>query len=435
MQQRFNKHIAKNFSELHNNPFLIAISGGIDSVVLAHLCQHAKLNFAFAHCNFQLRKEESDQDEKFVKRLAQKIEVKCFIKKFDPKNQVNKDQSIQLAARNLRYKWFAKLLNDTNFNFILTAHHLNDNAETFFINLLRGTGLAGLTGIPNKNKRVLRPLLPFSKKEITTYALQNKLTWREDESNQSDDYLRNRIRHHIIPVFQQEKKDFLNHFQLTQKHLSQNALLIQNYIQQIEEETCSKKQGNIHYSIKKLQKYQPLETVLYHLFHSLGFTNITDINQLLTAQSGKMVFSKTHRLLKDRHHLILSRREKQTNPEISIPKSKKIINFPAGKIIRENVIKVTELQPQIAYLAEQYLEYPLKLRIWESGDRFKPFGMKGTKKISDFLKDQKCSLFEKENTWVLLSGETIVWVVGHRIHNDFKIQENPKNIVKLEWIK
>lgn len=435
MQQEFELHLRANFPYLYKNQFLIAISGGIDSVVLTHLCKMAGLNFALAHCNYQLRGAESDADENFVRKLAEEYNVEVLVKKFNTAALVQEDASIQLLARNQRYQWFTELLTQEKYHYVLTGHHLNDDIETFFINFLRGTGLKGLTGIPPKNENILRPLLKFPKNKIEEFAQQQNLKWQEDDTNLTDDYVRNRIRHHIVPAFETENPNFAKVFSLTQSHLKDAFQLNQDYAKKLKTSIVRQEGGLQYFDLKKLKAQPNLSAVLYLLLNEYHFTAWEDIEGLLEAESGKMVLSKSHRLLKDRNSLILSPFFKNINSEIMIEKDEKIINFPAGKLICESVINVTELNSQIAYLAAEKVTYPLKLRIWKPGDKFQPFGMKGHKKVSDFLKDEKLNLFEKENTWVLLSEKTIVWVVGHRIHEAFRIKKGENKILKIKWLK
>lgn len=435
MQKRFHQHIQKTFPFLMENKFLIAISGGVDSVVLAYLCQRENLDFAFAHCNYQLRGEDSDQDEKFVRNLAKEFGVEVFVKRFETKKLVgSQEKSIQLLARELRYNWFQKLIKETAYTYVLTAHHLNDNVETFFINTIRGTGLEGLTGIPEINQKIIRPLLQFSRQEIQDYAEKNDIDWREDASNSSDDYLRNRIRHHIVPFLEKENPDFLSAFSLTQNHLENSSTLIQDYCHHLKAEISFQKEGKTYFKIDKLKKIPHLNLVIYHLFSPYGFKAFDDILSLLEAQSGKQVFSKNYRLLKDRDELILAKKQNKTEQVITINEDENVIDFPKGKIICEKVVKMDCADNGMGYIAENKIKYPLQLRPWRSGDTFRPLGMKGHKKISDFLKDLKLSLFEKENIWVLLSEEKIVWVVGLRVDEAFKIEKDTKDILKLQLL-
>lgn len=436
MQQEFHQHLKANFSFLQQHKILLAISGGIDSVVLAHLCKKEGLAVSFAHCNFQLRGKDSHCDEQFVRELADQLGVKVYVKSFDTRDIAAKNgQSIQIAARELRYTWFDQLCLRENYAYLLTAHHLNDNIETFLINVLRGTGLQGLTGIPPVNNTIVRPLLKFTRAAITSYARENNINWREDYTNATDDYLRNRLRHHIVPALEKENPKFTSNFLLTQRHLKDAVDLITDYGVQLQTTMGQKKNGEHFYAIEKIKAHPHPKAVLYELFKSFGFSAWDDIYALLEAQPGKQIISQNYRLLRDRKYLIVSPRKTPEKAEIYIHKEEHRINFPNGQLFCEKVTKVTEPRPEIGYLAADKIVFPLKLRVWKPGDAFQPFGMKGHKKMSDFLKDEKLSLFEKENTWVLLSEDTIIWVVGHRISEDYRIRENTTNILKIEFLK
>ncbi|WP_121665489.1 tRNA lysidine(34) synthetase TilS [Mesonia aquimarina] len=432
MFNRFQDYFQQNFSELQHEKFLIAISGGVDSVVLAHLCKKMNLNFSLAHCNFMLRDDESNEDEKFVKSLAEKLEVNFFVQHFNTSAYAQDHQlSTQIAARNLRYHWFYELVKIHNFKAIFTAHHANDSLETYFINTIRGTGINGLTGIPEINHKIVRPLLNFSRAEIELYAKKNNITWREDSSNASDKYVRNKIRNQLIPVLEEITPQYLQNFQQTQTHLQQSAALLEDYTTFLFSKLVEKIKGDYYLNIQQLQETPNTKAVLYQLLHPFGFTEWDDVYHLLSAESGKQVFSKTHRLVRDRAVLILAEKQEIANEEFLLPKNSTEISFPLGKIEVEEVDKIQKKEKQIAYLAAEKLKFPLKVRRWKTGDVFKPFGMKGKKKISDFLKDEKCSLVEKENTWVLCSAEDIIWVIGHRIHNDYKITPTTTQTLKI----
>ncbi len=434
MKNRFAIHIRTTFPYLQKSKLLIAVSGGVDSVVLAYLCNELGLKTALAHCNFQLRGAESDEDEAFVRNLGKQFKISVFVKHFNTRELAGEENSIQLVARDLRYHWFQTLREQEGFDYVLTAHHLNDDIETFFINLMRGTGIEGVSGIPQKNGRCIRPLLNFSRREIMNFALQRNLQWREDRSNASDAYLRNRIRHKIIPLFRDEDPQFLKQFKMSRDYLRQAAHLLDDYTEELERDIRCKRKGMYYYDISKIRSKKHPRAVLYRLFQSYGFNAWDDIFDLLTAQSGKVVFSSTHRLLKDREYLILDQKRTVALTCRELRENQKRLQFEGGFLICENVIKVTETAKNIAYLAAEKLVFPLTLRRWKSGDSFRPLGMLGRKKISDFLRDEKVSLFEKEQIWVLMSGSAIVWVVGHRIDDRFKIQEDTKQILKIEWL-
>lgn len=436
LQKKFHDHLATDFPELYAQKSLLAISGGIDSTVLTHLCNGENLNFELAHCNFKLRGNESEEDEKFVKELGRKLDLKVHVKAFNTLQYAEKNsKSTQIAARELRYAWFEKLCKEESLDYILTAHHLNDDIETFFINTLRGTGLKGLTGIPAQHGNIGRPLLKFTRPQISAFAKQNDINWREDCTNATEDYLRNRIRHHIVPFFEREANNFSSNFGATREHLAQAFDLLEDYSEILRREIVQKQGETYYLNVQRIKAKPHPQGVLYRLLHKFGFSAWEDIYELLEAQPGKQVFSENYRLIRDREYLILGTRNQKEQKKILVHKNDKEVRFPVGRIICQNVINVTDREKNLAYLAPEKLNFPMELRPWRPGDRFRPFGMKGHKKISDFLKDEKVSRPEKENTWVLCSEGQIVWVVGHRIHHAFRVQKNTKNILKLELVK
>ncbi|MBW2962476.1 tRNA lysidine(34) synthetase TilS [Mesonia aestuariivivens] len=432
MLQEFQQHINLKFPDITHGKSLLTISGGIDSVVLAHLCKQIGINFSLAHCNFHLRGEESNQDEVFVKNLAKQLEVEVFTQAFQTEAYAKDHQlSTQLAARELRYSWFYELAAVNNFDYILTAHHANDSLETYLINTIRGTGINGLTGIPERNDKIVRPLLVFSRNQIEAFAKQNEISWREDSSNASDKYVRNKIRHHVIPQLTEENPKFLQSFQQTQQYLKDTASLLEDYTTILFSRLVKEINGKYFLNVKDVKETPHTKAVLFQLLQSFGFTEWNDVYDLLAAQTGKKVFSKTHQLVKDREVLILSAIEKTKDQIITIENEQAHIQWDHKQISIENVSQMNGFGQNIAYLSAQKIKYPLTLRKWQAGDRFIPFGMKGTKKLSDFLKDEKLSPLEKENTWVLISDEKIAWVVGYRIDQRFKVEPHTTTILKL----
>ena len=432
MLQEFQQHIKAKFPFLLQGRCLLTISGGIDSVVLAHLCKASSVNFSLAHCNFNLRGEESDQDEVFVKNLAKQLQVEVFIQSFQTELYAKDHQlSTQLAARELRYRWFEELAEKHQFNYILTAHHANDSLETYLINTIRGTGLNGLTGIPQQNGKIMRPLLSFDREQIQQYAKEQQIEWREDSSNASDKYVRNKIRHHVIPQLAEENPNLLQSFQQTQQNLKDAANLLEDYTTILFSRLVEEINGKYFLNVQDVKQTPHTKAVLFQLLNSFGFTEWNDVYNLLEAQTGKQVFSKTHRLIRDREVLILSTIKDQKDQPIKIEENQTNINWDHKQLSLENVNEMGAFSQNIAYLPAQKIKFPLTLRKWQAGDRFQPFGMKGKKKLSDFLKDEKLSPLEKENTWVLISDEKIAWVVGYRTDNRFKIEPNTTTILKL----
>lgn len=441
----FTTHIKANFPFLLKDKILIAISGGLDSVVLTHLLHKLGAIIGLAHVNFQLRGEESDQDAIFVKRLAKKMKTAIFLKTVDTNSYAKQHkQSTQMAAREIRYQWFEELLTKENYNYILTAHHADDAIETFFINLSRSSGLDGLTGIPTQNNHVVRPFLPFSRVEIKEYALANKLIWREDASNASTKYLRNKIRHELVPVLKAVFPNFQTSFSQSQTHLKESQALVKDYISKIKLKIWEERNDKIYLSLEVLQEIPNTKAVLYELLKEYGFTEWNVICKLLDAQTGKQVFSKDYFLLKDRSFLVLGV-IKETNykpQQVAIgdvftvedtngtPRKYKVLVLSSSESKYVQFGNINE-----AYIDKSKIKLPFTVRNWEKGDYFYPLGMQGKKKISDFLIDQKTAVFEKEKIQLLCDANNkVIWVIGKRLDNRFKITENTTDIIKIQTI-
>ena len=432
MLNHFKKNIETDFSFLKGKKILIACSGGMDSVVLTHLMKKLNFEIALAHCNFSLRGKESDGDEMFVIGLAKNMQIPVFAETFDTKKYAKEHKiSTQMAARDLRYAWFDEILKDFKFDYLLTAHHLDDTLETFFINLSRGTGLTGLAGIPKKNNKIIRPLLNFSREEILKYAEENNLKWREDSSNLKTDYLRNKLRLEVLPQFKETNEALLKNFQKTQRNIQASQNLIEDYSALVYNLVVSEAVDSYKINIPKIKELPHTDALLYELLNGFGFTEWEDVSNLLDAQTGKQLFSKTHRLIKNREELVLTEidLEKQ-NDEFLV--SEEEITSPINLKIEPSKY-IGETEKNLIYVASEKLNFPLKLRKWKRGDSFQPFGMKGKKKLSKFFKDEKIPLNEKEKIWLLLSDEKIVWVIGHRMDDRFKVTENTKRILKITF--
>jgi tRNA(Ile)-lysidine synthase len=435
--EKFQKHINKNLNFLKESKLLIAISGGLDSVVLTHLCHKLKLDFALAHCNFNLRGKESDADESFVLQLAKDLNKECFIECFDTLAYAQENKlSIQMAARELRYNWFNELAEQLQFDYILTAHHADDNLETFLINLSRGTGIEGLTGIPEINENVVRPLLPFSREDIEQYARAENLHWREDSSNASTKYLRNKLRLEVIPKFKEVNPQLLQNFNKTIAHLQDSKVIIDDRIDAISNQVIEDiNDDNMNFNIAEIVKLSNPKAYLYELLKDYNFTQWNDIYDLLEAQSGKYVVSATHRLIKDRGCLLLSQLDKNVHSSAVesylIEESTKQFKTPLGTLFLETTKQLNKLNASTIYVDKEVLKFPLTVRQWQEGDYFYPFGMKEKKKLSKFFKDEKLSLIEKENLLLLCSGDDIVWVINRRPDDRFKVTESTKKILKI----
>ena len=436
MEKAFKKIIKEEYPFLCTNKLLIAVSGGVDSVVLAHLCKLSKMEFSIAHCNFNLRGEESDADEAFVKELAENMEVPFFTQSFNTlKFAENASISIQMAARELRYNWFEELSNSMEFDYTLTAHHANDNLETFLINLIRGTGPEGMQGIKDKHHQLIRPLINFSRSEIEEFANTESLKWREDSSNASDKYMRNRIRHHMVPLMQELNPQLLETFAKTQQHLNESMELVEDYMSLLYPKIISRDVFGYALDIAFLKKVPNSKQVLYQLLKSFGFTEWNDVHDLMDAQTGKMVLSDTHRLIKDRNRLLLTEiQDESINKEYQLEKGEEFVMIPEfGTLHLTEVEKFDKAATHSIFVPIRKLKFPLLIRKWKEGDYFVPFGMKGKKKLSDYFKDEKFSLPQKEQTWLLFSGEDLVWIINQRADNRFSVEKGDREILKISF--
>jgi len=447
MLARIQEHINQNLSFLKDKKVLIAISGGIDSTVLAHIFYDFGFDITFAHCNFMLRGKESNKDEEFVKALGRKFKAPTFSIKFNTEEYASeKGISTQMAARDLRYDWFQKIMDENNIDYILTAHQKDDVIETFLINLTRGTGLDGLTGIPEINGNIVRPLLPFTRNEILIYATRKKLKWREDSTNSSIKYVRNKIRHKVVPFLKELNPNLLETFGNTLENLKGSQQIVKDCIQHVKEKTISIHENNLHFDIEQLKKLNNPKVYLYELLNEYGFTEWDDVADLLDAQSGKQVYSTTHRLLKDRDFLILSGTENSVKTlsfeiqenisRISIPIHLKLkkVDIPFDTKNHQNKVFDELFQHKNNTILIDYdkIQFPLTIRKWQKGDFFYPIGLNGKKKVSKFFKDEKLSLIEKEKTWLLCSKNDIVWIIGRRLDDRFKVTKNTSTILKIK---
>lgn len=417
---------------------LVAVSGGVDSVVLCELCKHAGYDFAMAHCNFQLRGEESDADEQFVTDLAEKYNVEFFVQKFDTiKYADSNNLSIQVAARELRYNWFKELINlSTNQpTFLLTAHHADDNIETILMNFFKGSGINGLKGILPKQGKIIRPLLFATKEQILEFAKDNCLQWREDSSNSSDKYTRNYFRNQLIPGLEKV-------FPRVEENLIHNAdrfrdinIIYHNGITQIKKKLITTKGNEVHLPVLKLLKTEALHSVMYEIIKDFGFTahQTQEALKLLHSESGKYTQSPSHRILRNREWLIIAPLNDKNATQFLLEENDEEIVFPGGtlSVAKKDAAQAIETDPFIAQLDARGIKFPLLLRKWKTGDYFYPLGMPKKKKLSRFFIDLKMSLQHKEKTWVIESNKKIIWVVGKRIDDRFKITSSTSAIIKF----
>ena len=430
MLASFQNHLQQNFPFLWQKKIILAISGGIDSVVLAHLLHGLDIPYLMAHCNFQLRGEESEGDQRFVEALSHQLSAPLAVKRFETK-AYGKAHGLntQLAARVLRYKWFETLRKEKGYDYVLTAHQANDSWETFLINTSRGTGLKGLLGIPAQNGTILRPLLPFSREEIHAFASENHICWREDSSNSSDAYTRNKIRHHLSPILKEVHPLFFKNFEKTQSLLQLTYDFLQESISQYRKE-CFTMGNPIVFLIEKLRTHPHRRFLLHELLSPYGFTDVNALERFLQASTGKYLASDTHRLLSNRGQWLISEIHETPSPAFYLQETDQAIDFPIA-LSWEKVSQVEPSGAEVIYIDKEKIQFPLCLRKRKEGDLFYPYGMGGQKKVlRKYFKDEKYSLYDKENQWLLTdSTDQILWVVGRRADERFRPTPHTKEIL------
>jgi len=422
-------------------PILLAISGGIDSMVMAELFHRAGYNFAIAHCNFALRGAESNQDEQFVASIAESYGVRLFVNHFKTREYAGFNKvSVQMAARTLRYEWFDELLQTEGYKVVATAHHLDAQNETVFINVLRGTGISGLHGILPYRSKIVHPLMFAFRREIEEFAGDEAIAYREDSSNRSSKYVRNKIRHDLVPLLGEINPEFRKTITGTIDRMRETEILLDNHIEQIREQVEVLNDGLVTFKIPELKKLQPTDVYLYELLKPYNFNRsvTNEIASALDELSGKQFFSPTHRVVKDRDLLLIT----EPGPAETLHIGDILINKGVTELKKPVQLRFSSLQNQAclqisksgstATLDASKLEWPLRLRKWQEGDAFVPYGMTNSKKLSDFFIDNKFSIVEKENIWLLISGKEIVWLVGHRIGNQFRITPETTTILQIE---
>lgn len=432
MLSELQNHLNKNLPFLKGKKLLIAVSGGVDSMVLVYLLHKLKMDISVAHCNFNLRGEESDGDTEFVKSECNNYNIKLFVNYFNTKEYADLNKlSVQVAARQLRYDWFNELLENEGFDYLLTAHHLDDSIETFLINFTRGTGLEGLTGIPQLNGKIVRPFLIFSREEIENFAQENAVHWREDSSNASDKYLRNKLRHNVIPILKELNPGFSDSFQQTLENLQQAQSMVDDASRIVYRKVVQDVNYQKKINLTELMILPNYQAYLYQWLKPFGFTAWNDIYDLVTAQSGKQIFSEQYRLLKDRNELILAEKSVSESEIFLVYEDNTNLNVPL-KLTVCNKGDITVDQNDCIFVDKDTLKFPLVFRKWQEGDYFYPSGMSGKKKLSKYFKDEKFSLIDKENTWLLCSDNQIVWIVGKRADRRFLANETTQTIIKIE---
>ena len=434
MQLEFISYIKDNFPYLIKEKSIVCCSGGIDSVVLVNLMLSMSKNFVVAHCNFNLRGDESNEDQEFVRKLCDKYSLEFFTKSFNTKKiKQDSNKSIQMIARDLRYDFFEELSSKLNINYILTAHHLNDSLESFIINISRGSGLDGLIGIPENNNKIIRPLIGFQKNKIVHYAKTKNLKWRQDSSNKNNSYLRNKIRNSIIPELEKLEGNFLKNFKKSISYLRISNKLIHEKIDELKHNLLEYKENEISIKISNLEKKNK-KVFLYYFLRDFGFVDWDKIFKLTNSESGKRILSQSHILFRNKGQLIL-------RPIQEIKKINYLINDIDSSIKFNNSFqikfeKTTKISKNnnIVTVDSEKLKFPLILRNFEDGDSFYPFGLNGSKKVSKYLKDNNISYLDKSSITVLVNGDNkIIWVVGMRLDNRFCVLENSQELLNIEY--
>ncbi|SCX93793.1 tRNA(Ile)-lysidine synthase [Nonlabens sp. Hel1_33_55] len=441
MLQAFVDHIKVTFPQLFDGTHLLAISGGLDSVVLGNLLQYAGIKAQWAHCNFNLRGVESDGDEQFLIELAKTHDIKLHRSSFDTKAIANeRGISTQMAARDLRYEWFEDLRSQNDLNSVLTAHHLDDQIETFLINLNRGAGLAGLQGIPAVNQHIIRPLLPFSRDQILEYAQEHELKWREDSSNASNSYQRNELRNQVLPLLHNALPDLKMNFAKTLSYLNDAGSIVDDAVARFRESVTTPNNTAFEIHIDEVKAFDGYSKYLFYLLHPYGFSQVEDVIQLLDAETGKQLKNDRYTLLKDRDLLRLEGNQDLLTATWYLLPETTAVKVDDAQLTIETVNpedSITFLNSNLAknvlLLDTSRLDYPLTLRVWQHGDKMEPYGMKGSQLVSDILINEKISRLEKERCFVLESGSKIIWLLGLRSSKHHAIKPQTREIKKITW--
>lgn len=441
MIQRLKHYIEENHLFNQSDTILVGVSGGTDSVVLLDLLDKAGYSVAIAHCNFNLRGDESDRDERLVIELGHKYDVPVYKTAFDTSLYAAENKiSIEMAARDLRYHWFETIRLAHHYDYIAVAHHRDDQLETFFLNLARGTGINGLTGMRPINGKIVRPLLFSSRMEIETYRRKNFLEFNEDSSNQSFDFQRNKIRHNLLPVMETLNPSFREGLIKTMGYLEDIAKISERAISMAWERAMVRNGDDLFISIAELKLLDPLSTYLFEFLKPFGFNSVTveEIIASINGISGKQFLSPSHRIVHDRDSLILTKLFEDNQSHYYFDSDIKELVTPVrlkiGILTNDSSFRITGSR-LMAYIDLDKVQFPLLIRKWQQGDYFKPLGMEGFKKVSDFFIDSKLSLPEKEKVWMVANGEQVVWIMGHRLDDRFKITHTTTKVLVLELIE
>ncbi|MFN0189426.1 MAG: tRNA lysidine(34) synthetase TilS [Bacteroidia bacterium] len=438
-EQQFLNYCRKQLGLTTETSILLAVSGGVDSMVMLHLFHRLHFNIAVAHCNFNLRGNASQEDEKLCERICKILEVPFYHQAFDTKKNAEENGvSIQMAARQLRYAWFDELTEKNKFDFVSTAHHSNDQAETILMNLISGKGVASLRGIPSQNKKTVRPLLSFSKEEILTYATENNIEWREDESNASSDYQRNYIRHHVIPNLKELNPSIQENLVRLGNRIEEMNFLVDEYSKSILEPCIQRHRDFVEINFSSFLQHPSKNYLIWLALKEFGFEGncIDDIIASLH-ESGKTFYSNEYILRMDRMSFLLEKSNSDHSFEAMIPSSVQKINLPGGELLFQPTSDVefsaTAAEANTAFIDASLLHFPLEVRTWKIGDSFYPLGMNQKKKLSDYFIDKKMSINQKNKKLLLMNGEDIVWILGDRLDHRYRITTTTTSVLKMKW--
>ncbi len=436
MLEHFSNLLKERFRLKKNNKLLLAVSGGVDSVVLCDLMSKTGYEFAIAHVNFLLRGDDSEKDENFVKDLSGRYELPFYSHRENAGEKAKEWKlSVQMAARKIRYDFFDHVMGKFHYDYLLTAHHLDDSFETAILNFVKSGTYSSISGIPEINNNIIRPLLSFSKNDILEYAKNSQLIWREDKSNSALYYQRNVVRHKIVPVIEEINPSYLNTFSDSSNQMHLLNFFLESKLKEAKSEWIIEEKDLVRISISELRD-KPEELLIFWEYLktlSFNFNQFQDMVKSLNSESGKVFYTDEYMCVKDRSEFIITLKQR-TAAETIVEKPEDLIQLENHSIKAAHLEKNFKIEKteKVALLDAGLIHYPLKLRPWQEGDKFQPLGMKGEKKISDFLIDLKIPLNFKKNQYVLLSGEEIVWVVGYRISEKFRISDNTKQALRLE---
>ena len=438
--EEFEKYVSENELFSHNDKVLLAVSGGVDSMVLMSLTAAAGYQFGVAHCNFQLRGKESDEDQVMVEREAKRLGVEFYNAHFDTVGEMARTgESMEMAARRLRYAWFKSLCDDHGYSVIAIAHHINDSIETFFINMLRGTGLRGLTGINAQVGRIVRPLMFATRKDIHDFAVAHRIPFREDSSNRSTKYLRNKVRLGLVPMLKEINPQFTTIMRRNISRLSQAQEFVTASMEMIKRQVVEEQSGIFTLHIDRIDGSLPRNFIIYEILSAqFGFKgDVVDLlcHALDNEATGKRFYSRDWVAVVDRQKIVVATVAEDDDCETLVDRTM-IRSYAGGSVLFYeycdiDFIETLDMGDNVALLDADKLQFPLKVRRWREGDWFIPLGMSGRKKLSDYLIDRKVSLVEKSRQFVLLSGDDIVWVIGRRLDDRFCITKKTENVLKI----